>query len=80
MKMYYRAKLARVGTEIVYSQTGQPVFCCEEMARQWGRLLGFGVQGHGWTTSREVNLYSVDSIPTLDPAGGGGQTHGHFRE
>jgi len=41
------------------SQTGQPVFCCEELARQWGRLLGFGVQGHRWTTSLNVNLYSM---------------------
>ncbi|MGH7225633.1 MAG: hypothetical protein ACRELF_20640, partial [Gemmataceae bacterium] len=53
MKVFYRS-LSR--TVVVYQQT-RAVFCCEEMARQWGKRLGFGARGVPACTSREVNLF-----------------------
>ncbi len=50
----------------MYEQVGDPAFCCEGMARQWGRLIGFGVQGHARTTSREVCL----NVPRPQANGG----------
>ena len=37
------------------SPLATPFFCCEGMARQWGRLVAFGVAGKA-TTGREVCL------------------------
>ena len=58
MKVSYRSRRPKhVVTDLpaVYEQVGEPTFCCEGMARQWGRLVGFGVAGKA-TTSREVCL------------------------
>ncbi|HTU21022.1 MAG TPA: hypothetical protein VMG10_23420 [Gemmataceae bacterium] len=32
-------------------------FCCAEMARRWGKLLGFGARGIPACTSRQVSLF-----------------------
>jgi hypothetical protein len=40
----------------VYEQT-DVTFCCAGMARQWGKLFGFGVKDAPASTSREVNLF-----------------------
>jgi hypothetical protein len=53
MKVCYRS-IRR--TLVVYQQT-RAVFCCEEMARQRGKLLGFGARGVDACTSREVSLF-----------------------
>jgi len=44
MKMYYRAKRARLGPHTVYGQVGQLSFCCEELLssneyEQWGMII-----------------------------------------
>ena len=56
MRVCYRARKNRRGTETVYEQTGRVRFCCEDMRRAWGGLIVFGIQGHGSTTSKDVNL------------------------
>lgn len=53
MRVFYRP-LRRSLT--VYQQTSVS-FCCEEMARRWGKLLGFGARDTAASTSREVNLF-----------------------
>jgi len=63
MKVFYRS-LRR--TLVVYQQT-RAVFCCAEMARRWGKLLGFGARGIAACTSREMSLF-------LDRAQANGRT------
>jgi hypothetical protein len=53
MRVFYRT-LRRSVT--VYQET-RAVFCCAAMARQWGRLIGFGARGIEACTSREVSLF-----------------------
>lgn len=38
-------------------QSGRIKFCCVEMNRWWGRLIGFGVRDCSESTSRDVNLF-----------------------
>ena len=59
MRVFYRALRRSI---VVYQQT-RAVFCCGEMARRWGKLLGFGARGAPACTSREVNLF-VDRAQT----------------
>ena len=56
MRVCYRARKNRCGTETVYEQTGKVRFCCEDMRRVWGDLIVFGVKGYARTTSRDVSL------------------------
>ena len=59
MQVSYRSRRPKRAVNdlpAVYEQVGEPAFCCEGMARQWGRLIGFGVQGHPRTTSPEICL------------------------
>ena len=58
MRVHYRARRSRA-TGLVFEQTGPVKFCCDDMERQWGELIDFGVKGHPRTTSREVNILSV---------------------
>lgn len=53
MRVFYRS-LRRSLT--VYQQTSVS-FCCAGMARQWGKLLGFGARGVSACTSRDANLF-----------------------
>jgi len=53
MRVFYRALRRSV---LVYRQT-KVSFCCTEMTRQWGKLLGFGARDIPACTSREVNLF-----------------------
>jgi len=48
---------------VVYEQDGVE-FCCEDMRREWGILLGFGIHGNACTTSREVNLFGLHQYST----------------
>src|SRR5256885_776819 len=69
MQVSYRSrrpKRAVLDLPAVYEQVGDPTFCCEGMARQWGRIVAFGVAGHPRTTSREVCL----SVPRPQASGG----------
>ena len=34
------------------------MFCCDEMKRQWGRLIGFGVEELRGVDQRYVNLFT----------------------
>jgi hypothetical protein len=54
----------------VYELTEAVRFCCAEMRREWGVLIGFGVNGRPRTTSREVNLLGLRQCPvgTIIPA------------
>ena len=59
MRVFYRVpRCARRSAVTVYEAT-RVVFCCEEMKRHWGRLVGFGVRGCPHSTSRDVNLQMV---------------------
>lgn len=53
MRVFYRSECARRVT--VYRQ-GKVRFCCAEMCRRWGVLIGFGAKGCA-STSRDVCLY-----------------------
>jgi hypothetical protein len=58
MRVLYRSRLSRSRhAEPVYEQAGPTKFCCAEMCRWWGRLIGFGVHGCSASTSKTVNLY-----------------------
>ena len=61
MQVTYRCH--RGGRETVYEQA-DVCFCCEEMQREWGIMLGFGICGHACTTSREVNLFGLHQYST----------------
>ena len=52
MRVYFHA----VSPAPVYRQ-GQVSWCCAEMCRWWGLLVGFGVRGCAASTSRTVNLF-----------------------
>ena len=56
MRVSYRARKNRRGTETVYEQTGKVRCCCDGMRRAWGELIVFGVKGHACTTSKDVSL------------------------
>jgi hypothetical protein len=56
MRVLYRGRQAKQAA--VYEQ-GPVTFCCAEMCRWWGRLIGFGAKDCLASTSREVNLYLV---------------------
>lgn len=55
---YSRHGAKRPDLPVVYEQASVK-FCCEEIERQWGRLIGFGTRGVARSTSRDVNLYTV---------------------
>jgi hypothetical protein len=55
MRICYRSGCG--GPVTVYEQAGVVHVCCEEMGRQWGILIGFGLKGYPRTTSREVNIF-----------------------
>ena len=55
MKVFYRARHSSL---VVYEQTAV-AFCCAEMERQWGRLIGFGAKDCQRSTSRDVNLFTL---------------------
>lgn len=61
MRVSYRACTCKGAT--VYEQT-DVCFCCEDMRREWGIMLGFGICGHPRTTSREVNLFGLHQYST----------------
>src|SRR5262245_55577117 len=52
MRVFYRASQGRTGT--VYERTGPAKFCCVEMCRWWGVLIGFGMRGCERSTISEV--------------------------
>jgi hypothetical protein len=54
MRVFYRALRRSI---VVYQQTSV-TFCCAEMERRWGKLLGFGARDVSACTSREVNLFA----------------------
>lgn len=56
----YRSRPGRTvrGPEVVYEQVGEPVFCCEEMRRNWGVMAGFAVRSAPRSTSKEINLWN----------------------
>lgn len=56
MRICYRS--CRSNRLTVYEQTGTLDFCWHEMRDEWGVLIGFGIKGHPWTTSREVNIFT----------------------
>lgn len=51
MQVFYRPSCAQTFTQ------GPVKFCCADMCRWWGRLIGFGVRGCPTSTSQDVNLY-----------------------
>ena len=57
MRVFYRVRCARRSAVTTYEAT-RVVFCCTEMERQWGRLVGFGVRGCKASTSADVNLFA----------------------
>jgi hypothetical protein len=61
MRVTYRSLPGRglKGPVAVYEQVGPVSFCCADMCREWGLLIGFGIKGHPRTTSREVNLQTL---------------------
>ena len=67
MQVSYRACRCKRAT--VYEQADL-CFCCEDMRREWDKLIGFGICGHPRTTSREVNLFGLHlySTGTIIPA------------
>lgn len=46
------------GLEVVYQLVGGPRFCCQEMARHWGVMIGFGVRDRPKSSSKEVNIWT----------------------
>jgi hypothetical protein len=56
MRVMYRAESRSPRLPVVYRATGIK-WCCEDMARQWASLIGFGVRDCPASTDREVNLY-----------------------
>lgn len=60
MRVFYRSRPSKSGLP-VYEQVKAVAFCCEAMRQRWGVLIGFGAKDHRRSTSREVNLYSVQS-------------------
>lgn len=61
MQVSYR--MDRCKRVTVYEQAGV-CFCCEDMRHEWGILIGFGINGHPRTTSREVNLFGLHQFST----------------
>ncbi len=57
MRVTYRCCGACPDGTPVFEATGAR-FCCGEMSRYWGRLIGFGAPGRR-STDREVNLVSA---------------------
>lgn len=53
MRVFYRSLRHSL---LVYQQTNVS-FCCAEMARQWGKLFGFGARDILACPSRDVNLF-----------------------
>jgi hypothetical protein len=53
MRVFYRSLRRSLP---VFEQT-DVAFCCAGMARQWGKLFGFGVKDATASTSRNVNLF-----------------------
>ena len=53
MRVFYRTVRRAL---CVYQQT-RVTSCCAAMARQWGKLLGFGSRGVPPCTSNDVNLF-----------------------
>jgi hypothetical protein len=53
MRVFYRCARRPV---TVYQQT-RVVFCCDDMERRWGQLLGFGARDVPVCTSRAVSLF-----------------------
>ncbi len=56
MKVFYSASQVNVAAPVIY-QSGRVKFCCVEMNRWWGRLIGFGARDCPESTSREVSLF-----------------------
>ena len=44
---------------VVYEQATPVKWCCADMAREWGQLVGFGVKGHPRTTDHGVNVFTL---------------------
>jgi hypothetical protein len=57
MRVFYRIRGARRAAVTVYEQTAV-TFCCAEMERRWGTLIGFGARGCKASTSDTVNLFT----------------------
>jgi hypothetical protein len=56
MRVFYRAiRSRRTGLPATYQQ-GPVKFCCVEMCRRWGTVIGLGARGAS-STDRAVNLY-----------------------
>jgi hypothetical protein len=55
MRVFYRVRCAR---RVATYEVTRVVFCCGEMERHWGRLIGFGVRGCKTSTSADVNLFT----------------------
>jgi hypothetical protein len=58
MLVIYRSVTPRRhGAPVVYEQAAPVKWCCVEMCRWWGVLIGFGVRDHAASTNQTVNLY-----------------------
>jgi hypothetical protein len=56
MRVMYRAESRSPRLPTVY-RAGAVKWCCAEMCRWWGVLVGFGVRGCAASTGRDVNLF-----------------------
>jgi len=56
MKVFYRVPRRRRNGPTVYEAV-RVEFCCDEMERHWGRIVGFGGKGFRASTSRDLCLY-----------------------
>jgi hypothetical protein len=64
VRVFYRSRPAK--SAVVFEAARRVEWCCADMCRQWGRLIGFGVPGHPHTTDRDVNI-----VATVPQANGG---------
>ena len=58
MRVFYRAVRCARRAAITTCEVTRVVFCCGDMERWGGKLVGFGVRGYARSTSDSVNLFS----------------------
>ena len=59
MRVFYSVPKCASRSAVIVYEAVRVIFCCAEMKRYWGRLIGFGVCGYARSTSRDVNLFTA---------------------
>jgi hypothetical protein len=72
VKVFYQVFLVGPHTNyrLEYGLAGQPAACCPGMAREWGKLVGFGAPGSVRSPYPTIYLYTTHLFSTGTPVGG----------